>query len=201
MGARPGQPSTASIHVVGGGTDGRLQRVKRSKSRCTGKWGVVRHGGCGSTAARGARAAMAPLRGGAESCARPGWSTHSSVAGSARIVAPPPRHLIQLLLANTGMNSIANCKRGSPDVETTTRASSRIRSSWRRRRAGGRAGLGCQRGGEKGEEKEGNLGVYSPMAERAGFGRNPAGGGRLRSCSVIWPEYGHRWQRVARRSW
>ena len=66
--------------------------------------------------------------------------------------------------------------------------------------AGGRAGLGCQRGGEKGEEKEGNLGVYSPMAERARFGRNPAGGGRLRSCSVIWPEYGRRRRRVARRS-
>jgi len=48
--------------------------------------------------------------------------------------------------------------------------------------AGGRAGLGCQRGGKKEEEREG---VYSPMVERAGFGRNPAGGGRLRSCFVV----------------
>ena len=37
--------------------------------------------------------------------------------------------------------------------------------------AGGREGLRCQRGGKK-EEREG---VYSPMADRAGFGRNPAG--------------------------
>ena len=48
--------------------------------------------------------------------------------------------------------------------------------------AGGREGLRCQRGGEKEEEREG---VYSPMVERAGFGRNPAGGGRLRSCFVV----------------
>jgi len=48
-----------------------------------------------------------------------------------------------------------------------------------------RWGLGCQRGGKKGLEREGNLGVYSPMAERAGFGRDPAGGGRLRSSFVV----------------
>ena len=48
--------------------------------------------------------------------------------------------------------------------------------------AGGREGLRCQRGGKKEEEREG---VYSPMADRAGFGRNPAGGGRLRSCFVV----------------
>ena len=38
--------------------------------------------------------------------------------------------------------------------------------------AGGREGLRCQRGGRKEEERER---VYSPMADRAGFGRNPAG--------------------------
>ena len=48
--------------------------------------------------------------------------------------------------------------------------------------AGGREGLRCQRGGRKEEERER---VYSPMADRAGFGRNPAGGGRLRSCFVV----------------
>ena len=44
--------------------------------------------------------------------------------------------------------------------------------------AGGREGLRCQRGGRKEEERER---VYSPMADRAGFGRNPADGGRLRA--------------------
>jgi len=48
--------------------------------------------------------------------------------------------------------------------------------------AGGREGLRCQRGGRKEEERER---VYSPMADRAGFGRNPAGGGWLRSCFVV----------------
>ena len=48
--------------------------------------------------------------------------------------------------------------------------------------AGGREGLRCQRGGRKEEERER---VYSPMADRAGFGRNPAGGGRLRNCFVV----------------
>ena len=45
--------------------------------------------------------------------------------------------------------------------------------------------MGRQKGGKKGLEREGNLGVYSPMAERAGFARDPAGGGRLRSCFVV----------------
>ena len=46
-------------------------------------------------------------------------------------------------------------------------------------------GLGRQKGGKKGLEREGNFGVYSPMAERAGFGRDPVGGGRLRSSFVV----------------